>query len=358
MSEKIEIKSKIRNYDVNFVNAFDIPMRGHGEKSFFIIDEKVLRLYYRKIEPMLQKERVIVIEAEEFHKTFDYCQTVIEQLVDKNIRKDDTLVIVGGGIVQDIGAFIACILFRGIDWHFYPTTLLAQADSCIGSKSSLNLAKHKNLLGTFFPPSRVFIDVSFLETLAIEEIRSGIGEMLHFYVGDGNEIAYKLMDNYEMVLKNRKLLEEYIRTSLDIKKRMIEIDEFDKNERRIFNYGHTFGHAIESVSDFSVNHGQAVTLGMDMANYISVEYGYLNMETFQQMRELLVKNMPAFSLNEYQMDDFFRALSADKKNRDSNLGCILTGGPGSMLQIQIPLDDKLRGIVRKYFQNRCVGRDL
>jgi len=200
MSKKIKIKSRIRDYEVYFVDGFDIAMRQQAKTSFFIIDENILKLYYAKIQPILATHRVVVIAAKESHKTIDFCQTVIETLVEQSIRRSDTLIVLGGGIIQDIGAFIASILFRGIDWHFYPTTLLAQADSCIGSKSSLNLGKYKNLLGTFYPPSRIFVDVGFIETLPIEEIKSGIGEILHFYLVDGNEMARKMMDNYEDVI--------------------------------------------------------------------------------------------------------------------------------------------------------------
>ena len=131
---------------------------------------------------------------------------------------------------------------------------------------------------------------------------------------------------------------------------IIEIDEFDKNERRIFNYGHTFGHAIESVSGYTVKHGQAVTMGMDIANFVSHRYGYLEMEVFEKMRKLLVKNMPTFSVNRNQLIDYFGALLKDKKNIGENVGCILTRGPGRMQQMQVPVDEKFKRVISDYFQ--------
>ncbi len=246
--------------------------------------------------------------------------------------------------------FIASILFRGIDWNFYPTTLLAQSDSCIGGKSSINLEGYKNLVGTFWPPRQVFVDSQFLDTLPREEIKSGIGEILHFYLIDDSPLTHSLINDYEEFLETPTVQVEHIRASLDIKRKVIEIDELDQNERRIFNYGHTFGHAIETVSDYSVRHGQAVTMGMDIANYVSLELGYLAKGSFELMRQTLAKNMPSYQLQQAQMDRYFRALTKDKKNIGSNLGCILTRGPGSMQQVQIVLDDGFKKIISDYLK--------
>ena len=350
MSRKLIVKSRFGDYEVSFVNSFDMQLQQQRETCFFLVDSNVMEIFRAKIECILPGGRVTLITARELCKTIEYCHTVIEQLVEQNIRRNDTLVVVGGGVVQDIGSFIASILFRGIDWHFYPTTLLAQADSCIGSKSSLNLGRFKNILGTFYPPSKIVVDVTFLETLPVDEIKSGIGEMLHFYLVDGSEMARELVENYDEVIKNRHRFDKYIQKSLEIKKNMVEIDEFDKNERRIFNYGHTFGHAIESVSGYTVKHGQAVTMGMDIANFVSHRYGYLETEVFEKMRKLLVKNMPTFSVNRNQLIDYFGALLKDKKNIGENVGCILTRGPGRMQQMQVPVDEKFKRIISDYFQ--------
>src|SRR5271157_5866279 len=142
----------------------------------------------------------------------------------------------------DITAFVASILYRGLEWSFFPTTLLAQGDSCIGSKTSINLGDKKNLIGNFYPPSSIYIDTAFLESLETDDIKSGIGEMLHFYYYANSSYIDKLIGNYIHAISNRSTLIEYIRESLSIKKSVIEIDEFDKGERNKFNYGHTFGH--------------------------------------------------------------------------------------------------------------------
>jgi len=351
MRDRFSVKSKLREYEVHFVSDC-IRMLGPAmETSFYLVDRRVMELYGRRLEPVLPAERMVLIEAAESHKTIDYCQHIIAILMEGNVRKNWTLVAIGGGIIQDITAFIATILFRGVNWVFYPTTLLAQADSCIGSKTSLNLGKYKNLLGTFYPPSQVYIDGTFLQTLPVAEIKSGIGEILHFYLVNGNAPTQNLIDEYDKLIADPLLLVSHIRTSLEIKRKMVEIDEYDQNERNLFNYGHTFGHAIESISGFGVSHGQAVTMGMDIANYLSVEFGYLERDSFMEMHQIISKNMPTFKVEPYKLEEYFLALSKDKKNSCGHLTCILISGPGFMKKVQLPFDNKLKANLASYFKD-------
>lgn len=349
MSDRITIRSRFREYQVSFARDCARSLELTAGSAFFIIDAELLKLYRAKLEPVLTEGKVIPVEAVEQNKNIDFCQKVILGLLEAGMRRNSMLVAIGGGIIQDICGFIASILFRGIEWTFYPTTLLAQADSCVGSKSSLNVGPYKNLLGSFYPPAQVIIDANFLLTLPVDEIKSGIGEILHFYLVDGSSKGKTLMDRYEELSHAPVLLEDHIRSSLEIKKKTVEMDELDHNERNLFNYGHTFGHAIESVSNYGVKHGQAVTLGMDIANYLSLQLGYLEYRTFLAMRDLLSKNMPAFGIESGELDRYFKALAKDKKNIDNNLTCILTAGPGAMRKVTLPFDSKLKEAIASYF---------
>ena len=169
---------------------------------------------------------------------------------------------------------------------------------------------------------------------------------------DGNERAGWLRDNYGGVLGDPQLLLQDLKLSLSIKKAMIERDELDQGERRLFNYGHTFGHAIEAVTRYTVNHGQAVTVGMDLANFISREIGYLDGDTFESMSEVLRCNMPDFELPRTRLEEYLTALRRDKKNRDGQLGCILTRGPGAMELTYLSFDGLLPELIAKYFASR------
>jgi len=279
----------------------------------------------------------------------EYVPEVIDTLVQNGIRRDSVLVAMGGGVVQDVAGFVATILYRGISWSFFPTTLLAQADSCIGSKTSINVGHYKNLVGSFHPPRNVVIDTGFLETLPEGEIRSGIGEILHYYLIDGTGRVGDLNEHYDDLLAEPRKLDEHVRASLEIKRPVVERDELDEGERRVFNYGHTFGHAIEAVTGFGISHGQAVTVGMDMANHISMELGWIATDTYRRMKTMLEKNMPSFSLSSDRIDEFMAALNRDKKNRGKELGCVLTRGPGRMEITYLPLDDTFRRRIVDYF---------
>lgn len=351
MFDKMTIQSRLKNYDVSFVSDAATHMAEHLDKtsSILIFDSHVFDLYKDDFSPLLSHFRYMKIDCSEGSKTMDYSQQVIRELLKLNVRKNDILVAIGGGITQDIVAFISSIIFRGVKWTFYPTTLLAQADSCIGSKSSINFDSYKNLIGTFTPPDNIFISLQFLETLSESDIRSGIGEMLHYFLNDGIEDATELMTQYHTILINRNALSPFIKKSLSIKKKIIEIDEFDTKIRHIFNYGHTFGHAIEAISNYAIPHGQAITLGMDLANYLSLNRNMIDQSCFNEMHELLIINMPSFWIDENNIEEYCQALSRDKKNIGNKLGCILTRGAGKMEKCFLDIDHYFRNEMLNYF---------
>jgi 3-dehydroquinate synthase len=355
MSNPMVIRSLFRDYNVHFVGDFAPSLKELIDQSaFFVIDPNVWELYADRMGKMIPNERRLIVEANEESKSLETCQTIIRTLVDRQVRRNDRLVAIGGGIIQDVTAFSASILYRGVEWIYFPTTLLAQADSCIGSKTSINLGDKKNLIGNFYPPSEIYIDTAFLETLLVDDIKSGIGEILHYYVYAASPLFDELIADYSTVLRNRTLLEKHIRESLEIKKSLIETDEFDRGERNKFNYGHTFGHAIESVTDYAVKHGQAVAIGMDLANYASMKMGFMKSEIFHDLHERLSINFPEYDWRTIDLNRYFELLTKDKKNIGSNIGCILAKGPGMLFKEQIPLDDHFRKMIKTYFSRQAL----
>lgn len=238
----MEIKSIFRTYKVDFTS--DIPTIGN--KDVLVIDKTVLDLYKERYSGYTF---VFEIDAREDVKTMRTVLKLVDYLVETGFTKNDTLHVVGGGITQDISSMCAALFKRGIEWVFTPTTLLSMTDSCIGSKMGINHGESKNQLGTFYPPKRVIIDVNFLKTLSEEDINSGTGEILKLYALD--ELPWNITN-----------LEEAIRKCLEIKKKIIEEDELEKTIRPCLNYGHTFGHVFESMSNFRIPHGVAVLIGM------------------------------------------------------------------------------------------------
>lgn len=316
----IKVKSHRGKYEVHFVSIDKIDIT-RLSKTYLVIDASVDK-YYPALRALFPEDRIVVIEATEENKTLSACERVIESLVERNIKKDNYLLAVGGGIIQDITAFVASILFRGIEWQFVPTTLLAQADSCIGSKTSINFGKTKNLLGTFYPPSRIWCDTTFLNTLTDEEILSGIGEILHYYLLDDSPFTEELV---ELALsKNRDRLKKHIVKSLSIKKKMVEMDEFDKGPRNVFNYGHTFGHAIEALTEYKIPHGVAVIKGMHMANYVALAQGYINSTRMHELSSQLTDLLPEFNIVDTELLDYYISLlRKDKKSTEHAIVCIL-----------------------------------
>lgn len=354
MSDTISIKSILKEYTVFFrSNITEDIVKLSTEGAYFVIDANVSKLY-AGIFSKLPADRTIVIEANEKNKTLDKCKEIIECLVEKKIRKNNILVAIGGGITQDVTAFTASILYRGIDWQFIPTTLLAQGDSCIGSKTSINLGDKKNLVGNFYPPSAIYIDSKFLNTLGDADIKSGIGEMIHFYMYSGSNFFERIIKNHAALLAERHLFRDYTRESLSIKKSVIQIDEYDRGERNKFNYGHTFGHALETVTQYEINHGQSVTVGMDLANTIAFNYGLMTPEVYEHLRGLLKVNIPPYPYSQIDLEAYVDALSKDKKNVGNDLVCILAERPGKLFKHRMLMDERFKAVVRTYFKD--VGR--
>lgn len=238
----MEVKSIFRTYNVDFTDE-----KPHICKNdVLVIDSIVFSLYENRYK---NAQNIFKIEAREGIKNMNTVLDLVGYLMEIGFTKKDTLHVVGGGITQDIASMCAAIFKRGIDWVFTPTTLLSMCDSCIGSKMGVNHNGSKNQLGTFYPPTRVVVDVSFLRSLSERDIQSGLGEILKLYaLGD---IPWVIED-----------MEEALKKCLLIKKKIIEEDELEKTIRPCLNYGHTFGHVFESMSNFKIPHGVAVLIGM------------------------------------------------------------------------------------------------
>lgn len=344
MPDGLVIQSHTGPYAVRFFEGFlDDQSALLTGTPHFLVDGNIARIYSDSLHDILARSSTIVIEATEENKSIDKIIPVIERLVASKVRRGHSLVAIGGGIIQDITCFIASVLLRGMNWKFVPTTLLAQADSCIGSKSSINLSVTKNILGTFNPPREIFICTEFIDTLERKDIHSGIGEVLKVHAIDGAESYDRVAADFDRMIVERDILLTYIRRALLIKQRYIEVDEFDRNVRNIFNYGHSFGHAIESATNFYVPHGIAVSMGMDMANGIAVRMGLLSKERYQEMRPALRKNYADYATADISVEPLLDALLKDKKNTSTDLMLILPNGPEAVIErIAVAPDETFR----------------
>lgn len=348
---EFSVRSSLGDYDVVFPS--DLPQALSdllAPGDIIVADRRAIDGHRDRLASVLDMFRVIEIDATEKQKSYLELAPIIDALVRGGFRRGNRLVSIGGGITQDVTAFIASMLYRGVDWVFVPTTLLAQGDSCIGSKTSINFGTFKNQLGGFYPPRMILIDPQFLTTLPRQELLSGLGEMAHYFPIDSEQAWGRYARNLPAALDDGSTIPELIRESLEIKRGYVERDEFDRNERQVFNYGHSFGHALESVTSYGVPHGIAVSYGIDLANLVSVQFGFLDPDVRSRIRNSLQSIWHESPLPDVDVVGLLDALRRDKKNRGADLGLILTKGWGRMFKHYCPLDDELAGWIRGFFE--------
>lgn len=305
--------------DINFLRNFHDNIN-----TQYVLDKKVYKLYQTYLE-WIPQERLILVEATEQNKVVDTALDICEKMTEIPAKRNVQLVSIGGGIIQDITGFVANILYRGISWIFVPTTLLASCDSCIGGKTSLNYKKYKNLLGTFYPPDEIHICSSFFNSLTERDYKSGLGEVVKFNIMAGKEGLHNIEENIDELLSRKEIVvNHFLETSLLYKKTFIEVDEFDKGERIKLNFAHTFGHAIEVITEYNIPHGTAVAIGMIMANHISVSRGLLNPQFARISEQVLLKviDIDISSLN-VEIEQFINAMRKDKKQTSTALTAVL-----------------------------------
>lgn len=246
--------------------ALGTTLRQDGERVYMVDAFLAERVRAAGIDP-------IVIEADESAKSLDRMTGLVVAMRERRATRDTVLVAVGGGVVQDAAAFVASVYMRGLDWVYVPTTLLSMVDSCIGGKSSINVGKYKNIVGTIHPPVQVVVDPLVAETLSVQQRAAGLCEAAKICLCKGPDAFDAYLALRPAPDMSADALAGVIALSLDAKRWFIEVDEFDRGERLLLNFGHTFGHAVESASGFAVSHGIAVGLGMLAALHLGEAMG-------------------------------------------------------------------------------------
>jgi 3-dehydroquinate synthase len=289
MSASFKVRSALRSYEVEIGSGL---MRGE-QGSLLLLDARLSQL-----RPDINNDAAIHIEASESNKTLATVGQIIEAMRERGANRQSRLIAVGGGVIQDVATFAASTYMRGIEWSYYPTTLLGMVDSCIGGKSSINVGSYKNIAGNFHPPSKVMVDTDFVDSLPIVQRVAGLCEAAKIcFVSKDDAFDEYLRHFAESAATqlDKQALSAIIGLSLMTKKRFIEEDEFDTGVRLLLNFGHTFGHAIEAASDFEISHGVAVGLGMLAASRFSLRVvGYHKLDARavrlgQHVRKLLTQ---------------------------------------------------------------------
>lgn len=283
---------------------------------------------------------VIAIDASEENKRLTYAESLILALREANLRRGGSILAVGGGVVQDLTTLAASLYMRGVDWVYVPTTLMAMVDSCIGGKSSINAGKIKNLVGNIYPPTEILIDASFADSLRPIDVASGLSEAVKIVFCRGKDAFEEYLDIAPAPEVDRSQLPRLIHHTLSAKKWFIEIDEFDHKERRLLNFGHTFGHAIEVATMFALPHGIAVSLGMVCAlDHVAAQRDLTEAERALHAYVLgLAVTVSGLStvLDGFDLDRFEHAFLADKKHTTEAFRLVLPVETGGVELVSIP----------------------
>lgn len=345
MSElfKLTIKTSTGQYGVDIGNGLCGVSSPQNLNDVWLVDKKVAALH-----PGVIPAEYIAQEAVEANKNLTSVAHILEAMRDCGSTRSTHLAVVGGGIVQDLGTFVSSCYMRGIDWTYYPTTLLGMVDSCIGGKSSLNVGQYKNIAGNFNPPQHVLIDTKFCDTLSDTQLSEGLIEAAKICYADSDQAFqnYRELTGEGAALPRGESLAPIIHLSLQTKKRFIEEDEFDRGIRLLLNFGHTFGHAIEGATHYAINHGTAVGLGILAAEHFATQHGYVksglaNMNGLTTHIRHLLSFTPDLQANLKEMSSAaaLRTFLSDKKHTSDHFIMILFDENGRLNRVRVPKSD-------------------
>lgn len=354
MSKKIVVNYENKPcYEIVLENNFDLLAEkvqglGYGkhQKICIITDSNVAKLYLDDVAEELKKccDTVVscIFPAGEEHKNVETINSFYQKLIDEKFDRKDILVALGGGVVGDMCGFAAASYLRGIDFIQVPTTLLSQVDSSIGGKTGVDFRQYKNMVGAFYQPKLVYMNLSTLKDLPEEHFHAGMGEILkHGLIKDASYFDW-MIENRDLIMrKDLDILEEMIYRSCNIKREVVENDPKEKGERALLNFGHTIGHAVEKLSDFQLIHGYCVAIGVAAASELSYQRGHINI----QERDKILSTLESFQLpvkaKISSAPDVLAVTKLDKKMESGKVKFILLRKPGEAFIDKTISDEEL-----------------
>ena len=332
------------SYGSEGLTALVQQLNKHEYTSLFILvdentEQHCLTRFLAHTE--LNPTSVLVMQAGEENKHLSTCEKLWNELSSLGADRNSALINLGGGVVTDLGGFVACTFKRGIDFYNIPTTLLSMVDASVGGKTGIDLGALKNQIGIIQEPQQVVIDSQWLSTLPLEEVRSGFAEMLkHGLIADANYWG-KLKDLVDLT---PEVLSPYIKPSVAVKSEVVQEDPYEKGLRKILNFGHTLGHAIESYflvtpSKQRLLHGEAIAIGMVLEAYLSIECCGLSPEEAKEIKLVFQKFYPQVEIKEEDVDAILALLRHDKKNKAGRINFVLLTKIGiPAIDVQVPQD--------------------
>jgi 3-dehydroquinate synthase len=320
---------------------------GKYSNLIILVDEKTKKYCYPFVKNLLGKHSLIQIKSGEGNKNLYSCQTIWTAMTAANLDRHSLMVNLGGGVIGDMGGFCAATYKRGIDFVQIPTTLLSQVDASVGGKLGIDFESFKNHIGVFKVPNSVMIDPVFLQTLPKSELRSGFAEIIkHCLIRDEKkwqEISKNDLENQNW--------EDLIRHSVSIKMKVTEEDPTEKNIRKILNFGHTLGHAIETYFLGSKNHllhGEAIAVGMICESFIAFKKKMISKEQLINIEEFIFSIYGSVKIKEADFQNIIKLTAQDKKNRGNEIRFSLINGIGDCL-FDIPVSKNEMVAALKYY---------
>ncbi len=299
------------------------------ERTVVILtDSNVDPLYGDKMVKAIKKDckevLKFILPAGEENKNLDTVSGAYDFLIEHHVTRSGLLIALGGGVVGDMTGFIAATYLRGIDFIQVPTTLLAQVDSSVGGKTGVDFKQYKNMVGAFYMPKLVYMDLSLLKSLDDRQFASGFAETMKYgLIKDAKFYSWLIENSYEIEDRDLDVLAEMIYTSCDWKRKVVEKDPTEKGERALLNLGHTIGHAIEKARNFEMLHGECVALGCVCAAFISYRHGLMSQDEYLEVRDMFVPFHLPISVTDLDEQEVLKYTYSDKKVTDKERKFIL-----------------------------------
>ena len=339
----------IIGYDLAAEMTAFISKQKYSAKGIIITDTNVGSLYGEAMKKLIAKAGIecdiFNVEAGESAKSLAVAEKIYTRVIELGLDRRSPVFALGGGVVGDLAGFIAATYMRGVPFIQLPTSLLAQVDSSVGGKVAVNHKLGKNLIGAFYQPDAVFMDLNLLKTLPKREISTGLGEVVKYgLIYDKEFFAYLKENEQEILSLSSKAIPHIIARSCEIKAAVVSADEKEQGLRRILNFGHTLAHAIEQETNYSrYNHGEAVAIGMVGAAYISKELNLIDENIYAEIISLLESlNLPV-KAEDCHEDHLYKGIFSDKKTVGGKVNWVLIDAIGST----IIKNDVAEEIVRK-----------
>ena len=333
MKKQILIKTKSKKCKIvienGSINTYLKSELRTDSKKFIIIDSKVSK----KIDKIIKNKKnvfLVTVKGSEKLKSISSYWKIISKLLQKKIDRSSTLISIGGGTVGDLCGFISNTILRGVKFSLIPTTLLSQVDSSIGGKNGINSKYGKNLIGTFYQPDIVIIDPTILRSLPLKQLRTGYAEIVKYaLINDKNFFIWLKKNLKDILLLKKNQLNYAILKSIKIKEKYVINDEKEKlvnsSSRAMLNFGHTFGHALESINKYRSNltHGEAISIGMILATKISYRMKNIRRSELDDIIYHFKQAGLPYSTKSVINNKLYKAISADKKNTNNKINLIL-----------------------------------